>query len=107
MDFRPKLVVFDLDGTLAVSKERMTAQMGELLGELLEKMPVAVMSGAAFHQFETQFLPALPVDTKLEHLYLFPTNAAQCWQYKNGAWSRLYDELFTPDEKAKILQVLS
>ena len=28
MDFRPKLVAFDLDGTLAVSKQRMTAEMG-------------------------------------------------------------------------------
>ena len=58
--FKPKLTAFDLDGTLAESKQRMTQEMGELLAALLKKMPVAVLSGAAFKQFEVQFLRAVP-----------------------------------------------
>lgn len=106
MDFKPKLVVFDLDGTLAESKQRVTAEMGNLLGELIKKMPVAIMSGAAFHQFENQVLPALPADTKLENLYLFPTNSAQCYRH-NADWEIIYDESFTSLERERILHALT
>jgi phosphomannomutase len=106
MDFKPKLVVFDLDGTLAESKQRLTVEMGELLSELLEKMPVAVMSGASFAQFEKQFLPVLPSDAKLENLYLFPTNAAQCYRHDHTGWVLVYDESFTKLERERILHAL-
>jgi phosphomannomutase len=92
--------------SLAESKQRVSAEMGELLSQLLEKMPIAVLSGAAFKQFETQFLPALPLETKLERLYLFPTNAAQCFVYREGAWAPQYDESFTPTEKEHIIAEL-
>ena len=59
----PKVIIFDLDGTLAESKQRISADMADLLVELLKKMPVAVMSGAGFPQFEKQFFSALPDGT--------------------------------------------
>jgi hypothetical protein len=107
MDFKPKLVAFDLDGTLAESKQPVTSQMGGLLATLMEKMPVAVMSGAAFHQFQSQFLPAVPPKAKRENLYLFPTSAAQGYRYKDGAWGLAYDESFTPLERERILHALA
>ena len=106
MDFKPKLVAFDLDGTLSESKQRVSAEMGELLAALLNKMPVAIMSGAGFSQFEKQFLPALPVDCKLDRLYLFPDNAAQCFIFKNGGWHKQYDQAFTIEEKEHIVHIL-
>ncbi len=107
MDFKPKLIAFDLDGTLAESKQRVSAEMGELLARLTHKMPIAVMSGAGFPQFEKQFLPALPSDAALARVYLFPDNAAQCWQYKNNAWQTVYDHAFTPEEKEHIMSTLT
>ncbi|MGC9602190.1 MAG: HAD-IIB family hydrolase [Minisyncoccia bacterium] len=107
MDFTPKLVAFDLDGTLAESKQPVTKEMGELLGKLLQKMPVAVMSGAGFPQFERQFLPALPTDINFAHLYIFPDSAAQCWQYKHNAWQTVYNKAFTHEEKEHIMSVLA
>lgn len=106
MDIKPTLAAFDLDGTLTESKSPMTPQMGTLLVKLVKTMPVAVMSGAAFHQFENQFLPALPAGAKLANLYLFPTSAAQCYRYENGAWVRTYDESFTPLERERVLHAL-
>ncbi|KKW35497.1 hypothetical protein A2852_00250 [Candidatus Adlerbacteria bacterium RIFCSPHIGHO2_01_FULL_54_23] len=102
---KPKLIAFDLDGTLAESKWRMSAEMGLLIADLLKKMPVAVMSGAGFQQFEKQFLPALPEDAPLERLYIFPTNAAQCYVYREG-WKPQYDHCFSEQEKQKIFAVL-
>jgi HAD superfamily hydrolase (TIGR01484 family) len=106
MDFKPKLVVFDLDGTLAESKTRMSAQMGELIADLLEHMPVAVMSGGSWKQFESQFLPSLPIEAKLVRLYLMPVSAGQCFVYRQDAWRPEYDHSFGPHEREVILQAL-
>lgn len=108
MDFKPKLVVFDLDGTLAESKQRVSAEMGELLSELLEVMPVAIMSGASFQQFETQFLPALPAnEAQFKKLYLFPDNAAMCFIYTQDRWQTRYDHSFSVAERTRVLQALA
>jgi phosphomannomutase len=101
---KPKLIAFDLDGTLAESKQQLTADMGERLGRLLEKYHVAIMSGASFAQFEKQFLPALPETPHLDKLYIFPTNAAQCYTYKSGAWRAAYDQSFDIFQKGRIMQ---
>lgn len=106
MNFKPKLVGFDLDGTLAESKQPVSVETGELLAQLLSVMPVAIMSGAGFNQFELQFLPALPDNAHFERLYLFPTNAAQCFVYKEGAWQVRYDRSFNAFERGRILQAL-
>lgn len=102
----PKLVAFDLDGTLSESKQRMSAEMGELFSQLLSKMPIAIMSGGGWPQFERQFFPALPPEAKLDQLYIFPDNAAQCFVHKNGQWHPQYDHAFTPAEKEHITTVL-
>jgi HAD superfamily hydrolase (TIGR01484 family) len=99
-------MVFDLDGTLAESKQRMPAEMGDLLAKLLQKMPVAIMSGAGFKQFEKQFFPSLPSEAPLDRLYIFPNNAAQCFVHKNGAWHPQYDQAFSPAEKEHIVTAL-
>jgi phosphomannomutase len=106
MPEHPQLIAFDLDGTLAESKQRMSSGMGELLSQLLKKMPVAVMSGAGWPQFERQFFPALLPDTNLKNLYVFPDNAAQCFVYRDGSWKPQYDNAFTPAEREHILKVL-
>ncbi|MBP9710747.1 MAG: HAD-IIB family hydrolase [Candidatus Pacebacteria bacterium] len=106
MDFKPKLMAFDLDGTLAESKQRLSADMGEQFAELLEVMPAAILSGAGFDQFENQFLPALPAEAKLEKLFLFPTNGAECMIYKDGVWKAKYDLSFNLMERGRIMQAL-
>ena len=104
MDFKPKLVAFDLDGTLAESKQPVTLEMGALLSTLMSKVKVAILSGASFAQFESQVLPSLPEDSHFESLFLFPMNAARCYTYKRGAWRIQYDETLNPIEKEKIMQ---
>ncbi len=106
MHFKPKLIAFDLDGTLAESKQPVSVETGRLLSQLLGQMPVAIMSGAAFSQFELQFLPAFPDASHFERLYLFPTNAAQCYIYKGGTWHAHYDRSFNSFERGRIMQAL-
>ena len=106
MKHHPRLVAFDLDGTLAESKQRVPYDMGESLAQLLKKMPVAIMSGAGFPQFEKQFFPAIPMEANLNNLYIFPDNAAQCFVYRNGGWKPQYNQAFTPAEREHVLKAL-
>jgi HAD superfamily hydrolase (TIGR01484 family) len=102
----PEIFVFDLDGTLAVSKQNVTPEIGDMLAALMSKARVAVMSGAGFAQFEKQFIPALPEGADYFRLYIFPTNAAQCYVYRDGVWRTNYSELFTEKEKDKIIKAI-
>ena len=63
-----KLIVFDLDGTLAPSKSSLDAEMASLLHDLLDVVKVAVISGGAWLQFEEQVLSNLPQDERLAQL---------------------------------------
>ena len=97
-----KLIVFDLDGTLAESKSSIDAEMSRLLSDLLGILKVAVISGGDWPQFEKQVLSHLPHNKSLVNLSILPTCGTKFYQYK-GDWKKLYSEDFTLDEKAKII----
>jgi phosphomannomutase len=97
-----KLIVFDLDGTLAESKSPLDAEMAALLHNLLDIVKVAVISGGDWPQFEKQLLSNLPHDERLENLSLLPTCGTKFFQY-TGNWKKLYSEDFTAEEKGKII----
>ena len=97
-----KLIVFDLDGTLAESKSSLDPEMDALLRELLNIVKVAVISGGNWLQFETQFLSGLSHKARLENLSLLPTCGTKFFRFKED-WEKLYSEDFTAEEKAKIV----
>ncbi len=101
-----KLVVFDLDGTLAQSKSSLGDEMAGLLNRLLLVTQVAVISGGKWAQFQKQVISHLAGDERLKKLSLLPTCGTQFYQYVNG-WDRLYAEDFTPDQKEKIVGSLN
>jgi len=97
-----KLIVYDLDGTLAESKSSLDAEMSARLHDLLGVMRVAVISGGDWPQFEMQLLAHLPQDDRLLNLSLLPTCGTKFFQY-SGEWKKLYEEDFTADQREKIL----
>ncbi|MCI0597474.1 HAD-IIB family hydrolase, partial [Candidatus Parcubacteria bacterium] len=107
MKLKPKLVAFDLDGTITPSKSYMSREMGRRLFELLDVVPVAIMSGGTWEQFEKQLLPELPKRAKLSRLYLFPVSAGQCRVWKNKQWEIFYDHTFTQRERAEVMAALN
>jgi phosphomannomutase len=101
-----KLIVFDLDGTLAESKAALDSEMAMLLNTLISIIKVAVISGGDWPQFETQLLSNLSQGEHLKNLSLLPTCGTKFYQYQDG-WKKLYSEDFSAGEKAKILRSLS
>jgi HAD superfamily hydrolase (TIGR01484 family) len=101
-----KLIVFDLDGTLAESKSSLDAEMATLLSALLGIVKVAVISGGDWPQFEKQVLSKLPHDKHLKNLSLLPTCGTKFYRYA-GDWKKIYSEDFTADERGKIVSSLT
>jgi hypothetical protein len=100
-----KLIVFELDGTLAPSKSSLAPETAGLLRDLLGIIKVAVISGGAWAQFEKQLLADLPQDSLLANLSLLPTCGTKFFEYK-GKWEELYSEDLTAEQIKKITDSL-
>jgi hypothetical protein len=105
----PKLIFFDLDGTLAVSKSNLTDEMAGLLAKLLERTKVCVVSGGALPQFLEQVVGRLPAEANLENLYLEPTSGAALYEWRGerkeplkAGWHKVYEELLNQNEVAEV-----
>lgn len=101
-----KLVIFDLDGTLAESKQPITDEMATLLAKLLAHTRVAVISGGALQQFLKQVVDQLPHDANLANLYLLPTSGAALYEQQNGEWKKIYEERLSEEEERTIENVM-
>ena len=99
---KAKLVIFDLDGTLTESKTEMDAEMASLMGRLLERRMVAVISGGGFSRFQEQFLGKTNYPPEqLSRLLLFPTSATRFYRHENS-WKEIYADMLTVEERQKI-----
>jgi HAD superfamily hydrolase (TIGR01484 family) len=101
-----RLIIFDLDGTLAESKSPLDAEMGGLLGLLMGVVKTAVISGGSWAQFEKQVLSNLPRDKSLSNLSLLPTCGTKFYRY-DGGWKEVYSEDFSAEQKNKITSALN
>lgn len=101
-----KLIIFDLDGTLAKSKSPIDKEMSDLLKELLDVAQVSIISGGDWPQFEKQVLDNLPKKAALSKLSILPTCGTKFYQYKDK-WSQLYEENFSEAERTNIIKSLN
>lgn len=102
-----KLIIFDLDGTLAESKAALDKEMAALLVNLLKVAKVAIISGGDWPQFEKQVLSNLSGKSLLRNLSILPTCGTKYYQYKKTGWKKLYSEDFTADEEKEIIDKLN
>lgn len=104
MEFRnKKIIVFDLDGTLAESKQGLDKEMSLLLNNLLGIKRVAVITGGGFPQLQKQVINIIPYDSiKFKSLYIFPTTGALMYSYDGENWKKVYEKTLSEDDKVKI-----
>lgn len=104
-----KLLAFDLDDTLAVSKSPLSDHMSETLGKILESFEVCIVSGGNFDQFKTQVVDRLHVEPrKLNRLHLMPTCGTRYYRYDevDGEWKQQYAEDLSDEQKKQIIDAL-
>jgi len=102
-----KIIVFDLDGTLTASKSTIEDKMAAILGELLNKLKVCVISGGDFNQYEKQLFANLKLDDKqLGNLHLMPTCGSKYILYVNGQWKKIYSEDIPSEDKNRIKKAM-
>ena len=100
------LIAFDLDGTLAESKQAIDPEMGALLRRLSAHVAVAVISGGDWPQFEQQLLRNLPAEIDLARWFLLPTSGTKLYRHESGEWRQVYAQVFTQDERTRIRAAL-
>lgn len=104
-----KVIAFDLDDTLAVTKSPISDRMGELLIELLEKYEVCIISGGQFQQFKKQVVDRLEANPlTLRKLHLMPTCGTRYYRYDEvtDEWVIQYAEDLTDEQKTRIIKTL-
>ena len=97
-----RIIAFDLDGTLAVSKQALDDDMARRLADLLDICPVCVISGGDWPQFETQVVDRLPSGARLGNLLLMPTTGAKFYRF-DGEWRQVYAENFSDEQRRRVL----
>lgn len=103
---RIRLVAFDLDDTLAESKAALSAEMAEVLAELLQVSQVCIISGGRYEQFVSQVLANLPEQTEVAKLHLMPTCGTRYVRHVDGDWREIYAHDLTEDEKSRAAEAL-
>lgn len=103
-----KLIAFDLDDTLSITKSPISDRMGELLVQLLDIYDVCIISGGKIEQFYTQVVDRLEATPEqLLRLHLMPTCGTRYYRYDTHKkdWVLKYAEDLSEDEKKLIIKV--
>ena len=107
---RRRLIGFDLDGTLAVTKSPIPDLIAERLADLLALVDVCVVSGGDFVQFRQQLIDRLDVaPTQLVRLHLLPTTGTRYFRYDPvaDAWRPQYSEDLAPERRDAAIGALT
>ena len=98
-----KLIVLDLQGTLATSMSPLSSEMSACIIKLLAQKKVAIISGTTLAQFHTQVLNTLPPSEQyLSNLALLPTSGTRMYLWR-GSWIEHYTEHISPQQKERIM----
>ena len=104
-----KVIAFDLDDTLAVTKSPVSDRMGKLLVDILDYYDICIISGGKFEQFKKQVVDRLEAPAhKLNRMHLMPTCGTRYYRYDelNAEWKLQYAEDLTKAQKDEIAAVV-
>lgn len=105
-----KLIAFDLDDTLAITKSPITDEISQLLNELLKNYEVCIISGARFEQFQVQVIDRLESSNhELRNLHIMPTCGTRYYRYDDieEKWSFRYKNDIPDKDKQRIIKALT
>lgn len=97
---RIKAVSFDLDGTLARSKQPMKPDIAHAFARLTHVLPVCVISGGRRELIDSQVIATIEGEADFSNLHLMPTSGTRYlrWDAEQGAWEMVYEHDLTPEQ---------
>lgn len=103
-----KILAFDLDDTLSITKTPIDPAMVAVLGDILEHYEICVISGASFEQMKVQVVAPLSVlgEEKLAKVHLMPTCGTRYYRFQDSDWSLQYAHDLTDEQKTQITAAL-
>ena len=104
-----KVIAFDLDDTLAVTKSAISDRMAQLLAELLETHDICVISGGNFDQFKKQVIDNIKAPHHLlTKMHMMPTCGTRYYRFDDIylQWRKIYSEDIPDKDKQRITEVL-
>lgn len=104
-----KLIAFDLDDTLAVTKSPISDRMSELLARLLKHYDVCVISGGTYDIFQQNVVSRLDAPAHiLSKLHLMPTCGTRYYRYDEleASWQLQYANDLSSEQKTRIIEAL-
>ncbi|MDR0398035.1 MAG: HAD-IIB family hydrolase [Candidatus Nomurabacteria bacterium] len=105
-----KVIAFDQDDTLNVTKLPMPTKMAELVKSLLDKYEVCIISGTNWEVMGKNNIEALKevgaTNEQLSRLHIMPTTGTQYWHFVDSDWKREYAHFLTDEQVEKITEVL-
>ncbi len=105
-----KVIAFDLDDTLAVTKSPISDKMSELLGKLVQDYEICIISGGRFEQFKKQVIDRLEIEPHLlNRFHLMPSCGTRYYRYEESKqdWKQLYAEDLTEEQKQNVITALT
>ncbi|MDD6461619.1 MAG: HAD-IIB family hydrolase [Bifidobacteriaceae bacterium] len=105
---RIKAVAFDLDGTLARSKQPMKAPIAAHFAQLTHLVPVAVISGGRWELVDSQVVQMVQGASAKSNLHLMPTSGTQYirWDEARGAWTKVFEHDLTAQQRDEAIASL-
>ena len=101
---KKKAICFDLDGTLAPSKQKIDREMAKLINRLLEKYYVAVITWWWRERFKLQFFDRITNDEDLLSKFIpCPNCGARMYKFMDWYWNKLYSIEIPENDKQIIL----
>lgn len=103
-NYRDKeMIIFDLDGTLAISKSPLDDEMAGLLSKLLEKKKVIIVSGGHLKQFDKQVIKHMNLGNgRYANFFIMPGSGSSMYRFNESKEEKIYAELLSEEDKQKI-----
>jgi HAD-superfamily hydrolase, subfamily IIB len=103
-EFKDKqVIIFDLDGTLAISKSPLDEEMANLLVELLRRRKVIIISGGHLKQFDKQVIKKMNLTTEtFANFFIMPGSGSSMYRFSDNREELIYADLLSQEDKDKI-----
>ena len=104
-----KILAFDSDDTIVVSKMAATERMAALLAEAMRYYDICIISGTGFDEtiYPNTVRQIEQIDgVDLSRLHIMPTSGTRYYRYHDGEWKLQYQEDLTEEQKQRIFAAI-